>query len=116
MDREQLERFRFFRRIGMFGIDPDDPESLEAMRTYVIDAFRERSRTMLCRSRSLPQYRKGGVRNTITRLQQRSQRRAQADLDAVSRRKACSEAHLARVRELPMESRSMLLPQQQRDL
>jgi 1-acyl-sn-glycerol-3-phosphate acyltransferase len=47
MDREQLERFRFFRRIGMFGIDPDDPESLEAMRTYVIDAFRERSRTML---------------------------------------------------------------------
>ncbi len=47
MDREQLERFGFFRRIGMFGIEPDDPESLEAMRTYVIDAFRSDPRTML---------------------------------------------------------------------
>ena len=35
MDREQLERFGFFRRIGVFGIDPDDAESLVAMRDYV---------------------------------------------------------------------------------
>ena len=47
MDRDQLERFGFFRRIGMFGIDPDDAESLEAMRAYVIDAFRSDPRTIL---------------------------------------------------------------------
>jgi len=36
MDREQLERFGFFRRIGVFGIDPDDTESLDEMRDYVL--------------------------------------------------------------------------------
>lgn len=36
MDRASLERFRFFRRLGVFGIDPDDPRSLEAMARYVV--------------------------------------------------------------------------------
>lgn len=40
MDRDQLERFGFFRRIGVFGIDPDDPESLDAMRDYVLDELK----------------------------------------------------------------------------
>lgn len=36
MHRRELERFGFFRSIGVFGIDPDDPASLAAMRTYVL--------------------------------------------------------------------------------
>lgn len=41
MDVEQLARFGFFRRLGVFGIDPDDPASLEAMRGYVLDRFED---------------------------------------------------------------------------
>ncbi len=37
MDREQLEKFGFFRRLGIFGIDPDDPASLDGMGRYVIE-------------------------------------------------------------------------------
>lgn len=36
MHRRELERFGFFRSIGVFGIDPDDPASLAAMRDYVL--------------------------------------------------------------------------------
>ncbi|MBC01775.1 MAG: hypothetical protein CMJ34_00525 [Phycisphaerae bacterium] len=39
MDASELERFDFFRRFGMFGIDPDDPGSLEAMKQYVLSRF-----------------------------------------------------------------------------
>jgi 1-acyl-sn-glycerol-3-phosphate acyltransferase len=39
MHRRELERFSFFRRVGMFGVDPDDPASLEAMRHYVMERF-----------------------------------------------------------------------------
>ncbi len=35
MDIRQLQRFAFFRKLGLFGIDPDDPASLEAMANYV---------------------------------------------------------------------------------
>jgi hypothetical protein len=35
MDASQLAKFRFLRRLGIFGIDPDDPRSLEAMGAYV---------------------------------------------------------------------------------
>ncbi|MEM1423166.1 MAG: lysophospholipid acyltransferase family protein, partial [Planctomycetota bacterium] len=34
MDREMLERFGILRRVGVFGIDPEDPGSLDAMRSY----------------------------------------------------------------------------------
>lgn len=37
MDREQLEKFGFFRRLGIFGIDPDDPASLDGMGGYVME-------------------------------------------------------------------------------
>lgn len=40
MDASELERFNFFRRLGMFGIDPDDPKSLEAMKDYVLERFK----------------------------------------------------------------------------
>lgn len=39
MDSVQLRRFGFFRRIGVFGIDPDDPSSAAAMATYVGELF-----------------------------------------------------------------------------
>lgn len=35
MDADQLRRFAFFRKVGLFGIDPDDPASLGAMTSYV---------------------------------------------------------------------------------
>lgn len=34
MDADQLRRFAFFRKVGLFGIDPDDPASLAAMISY----------------------------------------------------------------------------------
>ncbi|MGA0173608.1 MAG: lysophospholipid acyltransferase family protein [Phycisphaerales bacterium] len=40
MHRRELERFGFFRSIGVFGIEPDDPASLAAMREYVLPRMR----------------------------------------------------------------------------
>lgn len=40
MHRRELERFGFFRSLGVFGIDPDDPRSLAAMREHVIPRMR----------------------------------------------------------------------------
>ncbi len=40
MDSVQLRRFSFFRRLGLFGIDPDSPASMDAMLAYVLDRFR----------------------------------------------------------------------------
>jgi 1-acyl-sn-glycerol-3-phosphate acyltransferase len=42
IEAEQLARFRFFRKLGLFGIDPDDPRSLAAMAEY-IDELRQRN-------------------------------------------------------------------------
>ena len=39
MDADQLERFDVFKRVGVFGVDPADPASLEAMRTHVLKLF-----------------------------------------------------------------------------
>jgi 1-acyl-sn-glycerol-3-phosphate acyltransferase len=47
MDRVQLERFGFFRRIGIFGIDPDDPRSAGPMIDYVMDRMAEHPRPTL---------------------------------------------------------------------
>ena len=47
MERDQLQRFKFFRRLGTFGIDPDDPVSLGLMRDYVLDRFAERPASLL---------------------------------------------------------------------
>ncbi len=35
MERTQLEKFSFFRRLGLFGVDPDDPNTLAPMLDYV---------------------------------------------------------------------------------
>lgn len=41
MDADQLRKFRIFRGVGLFGIDPDDPASLELMSEWVDTRFRE---------------------------------------------------------------------------
>ncbi|MBM3679576.1 MAG: hypothetical protein FJW96_17130 [Actinobacteria bacterium] len=35
MDRVELERFAILRRVGIFGVDPDDPATLPAMIDYL---------------------------------------------------------------------------------
>jgi 1-acyl-sn-glycerol-3-phosphate acyltransferase len=47
MDRVQLERFGFFRKLGIFGIDPDDPAAAGPMVSYVMDRMREHPRPTL---------------------------------------------------------------------
>lgn len=47
MDEAQLRRFGFFRRLGVFGIDPDDPKSFDGMRNHVIQRFARGDRVVL---------------------------------------------------------------------
>ncbi len=39
MDATQLEKFGIFKKLGIFGVDPDDAAGLRAMTRYVIDIF-----------------------------------------------------------------------------
>ncbi|MEM7622423.1 MAG: lysophospholipid acyltransferase family protein [Planctomycetota bacterium] len=39
MNADQLARFGFFRRLGTFGLNPDEPASLDAMARYLHDYF-----------------------------------------------------------------------------
>jgi hypothetical protein len=47
MDREMLEKFGFFRKLGIFGVDPDDPRTLPAMRDYVLQHFAQSTKPTL---------------------------------------------------------------------
>ncbi len=47
MDTVQLRRFNFFRRVGVFGIDPEAGGSAEAMLEYVTGEFARAPRTTL---------------------------------------------------------------------
>lgn len=47
MDAAQLARFGFFRKVGVFGIDPEHPRSAGAMVEYARERFAERPRTTL---------------------------------------------------------------------
>ena len=47
IDRTQLENFRFFRRLGMFGVDPDDATGLRAFARHVDELFARAPRTVL---------------------------------------------------------------------
>lgn len=42
MDRTELERFGILRRLGIFGIDPDDSDSLSAQADFLSKRFAER--------------------------------------------------------------------------
>jgi len=44
IDAHELRKFVFMRRLGLFGLDPDDPSSLDAMRTYLDVVFEQESR------------------------------------------------------------------------
>ncbi|MGH7245286.1 MAG: lysophospholipid acyltransferase family protein [Phycisphaerales bacterium] len=47
MDASQLRKFGIFKRIGVFGLDPDDPKSLEVMGAYVADQFAKHPKSAL---------------------------------------------------------------------
>lgn len=47
MDAHELNRFRFMRKLGLFGIDPDDPRSLPAMVDYLRARVAESPRALL---------------------------------------------------------------------
>lgn len=45
MELEQLHKFKILRRLGVFGLDPEAPESLAAMKAYLADCFARDPRT-----------------------------------------------------------------------
>lgn len=45
MDSTQLVKFGFFRKLGIFGISPDEPRSLERMSRWIDERFSEEPRT-----------------------------------------------------------------------
>ncbi len=47
MDIEQLRRFKFMRKIGIFGVSPDDPRSLPRMLRHVKERFEREPRCTL---------------------------------------------------------------------
>ena len=47
MERAQLEKFAFFRRLGLFGVDPDDASMLPAKGAYVRERFLSEARPTL---------------------------------------------------------------------
>lgn len=47
MDRTQLEKFRFFRKVGTFGVDPDDAGGMRPFLRHVESRFASGPRTVL---------------------------------------------------------------------
>ena len=47
IDAHELHRFRIFRKLGLFGVDPDNPDTLEAMRRYVLGLVTDAPRLVL---------------------------------------------------------------------
>jgi 1-acyl-sn-glycerol-3-phosphate acyltransferase len=47
MDEAMLRKFGFFRRLGIFGIRPEDPRGLPAMVAYVLERFAQESQATL---------------------------------------------------------------------
>lgn len=48
IDRNELRRFAIFRKVGLFGVDPDDPATLDSMRAYLVDEAARAPRLALC--------------------------------------------------------------------
>ena len=48
IDRDQLERFRFMRRLGMFGIDPAQRDALRQLTGFALARFEAEPRSLLC--------------------------------------------------------------------
>ncbi len=47
MEAAQLRRFSFFRKLGVFGINPDSPEAFEFMQTYLAEQLGSNPRSTL---------------------------------------------------------------------
>jgi 1-acyl-sn-glycerol-3-phosphate acyltransferase len=47
MEAEQLRKFRFFTKLGVFGLEPDSPESLDEVTTYLRSVFAADQGTIL---------------------------------------------------------------------
>lgn len=47
MDNSQLEKFGFFKRLGLFGVDPDDPGTQPAMMQHMAGVWANEPRTVL---------------------------------------------------------------------
>lgn len=47
MDITQLRRFKIFRKVGLFGIDPEHPETPGVMDAYIRQVFTENPKTLL---------------------------------------------------------------------
>lgn len=47
MDIEEFRRFRFMKRLGMFGLDPKHPDALALLTEYVAEFFRRESRPLV---------------------------------------------------------------------
>lgn len=62
IDGNELQRFKIFRKVGLFGVDPDDPATLEAMRAYLVGEAARAPRLALCVT---PQGRFADVRDEI---------------------------------------------------
>lgn len=62
IDRNELQRFAIFKKVGLFGVDPDDPATLEAMRAYLVDEVTRAPRLALCVT---PQGKFSDVRDEI---------------------------------------------------
>jgi 1-acyl-sn-glycerol-3-phosphate acyltransferase len=62
MDIAQLRRFKFMRKIGIFGVSPDDPRSLPRMTRHVIERF---GREPMCTLWITPQGEFRDVRDEI---------------------------------------------------
>lgn len=62
IDRDELRRFAIFRKVGLFGVDPDDPATLDAMKAYLAEIARAEPRLALVVT---PQGRFADVRDEI---------------------------------------------------
>jgi 1-acyl-sn-glycerol-3-phosphate acyltransferase len=62
IDANELRRFKIFKKVGLFGVDPDDPATLEAMRAYLVAEAAQSPRLALCVT---PQGRFSDVRDEI---------------------------------------------------
>lgn len=47
MEADQLRRFKFFRKLGLFGVEADNRDGLRVLREYVLDRFARETRPTL---------------------------------------------------------------------
>lgn len=86
IDAAELRRFGFMRRLGLFGVDPDDPASLDAMLRRAKEVFGETPRTTFWIT---PQGRFSDVRSPIELRPGAAALASQCDAGGARMRVAC---------------------------